>query len=1742
MRKRILSIWLSVCMVLTMLPISAMAKEADASIGTNGEIIAFAPLGETEISVPTGTAIEDLGLPETLTATVRIAVTADRSTAEEPVQDSGNPDNLTEATPGSATPTGSGEQAKADETTEPEWNITTSDIPVTWTSEPKYDMDAEGDYVFTPVIEDHPVSADLPEITVTVGAQPLMMALRTGTPDTYGDFSVSIDEAGEAPTFDESSKTLTFSAAGEYTVGMADGKTSTTNRIEVTSASNITLDGVNIDVSSTENAAAFKITDTAGAVNLILAGGSVNTLKSGKYCAGLQKDTTAEGTMLTIGGTGTLNATSGDFAAGIGGSNAKNGSYITISGGRITATGNGAGIGGGISASGNHIVISGGTVTTKGGYMAAGVGGGHGGDGRYITISGGTVTAEGGYLSVGIGAGTDGVSSNITISGGSVNAYCYSGNAIGATPTNGADTPVNVYKVVIPIAGDTTGGVDISSMTFTSGGNAYIYNMFGAKSILDSGVGKVYVYLPGSSEGIAATASYGGVTYSGGVTSSATTLTPPAPQAQWGVAGSGGAKPTAWTQGTLADAMSYANSLASGTAYIQLLSDVNLNAALDFVSGKTTILDLNGKKIDRGLTAAISDGNVVNINGNLTLKDSSTAIVANQGKITGGFSSGPASTYVYNGGCVDVNNHASFTMTGGNITGNKSTNSSPGGGGVYVDQYGSFIMTGGSIDNNQALYWGGGIYVNGSLTMLGGSITGNKSKNGGVYFASNFTVGGTAVIDDNQTTDATPIERNVVLVSDTISVHSGTPLTSGAFIGVTANSVPTSGLPVNVTGTNSNDYSSYFFSDNSGYMIQNSASNVVQLAVLAPVIGPLTISDSFTAGHNLALSDLDGYKPSITNNGVTITAQGWQQCVEFGTYSSGWSNWSAGVLSPDTGSTYKLRYYATYSDGTVYSNEVTLNVVGNTTSLALTATPESPQNTGTPITLTATLTGFFPGPGVSGQAIIFKNGGSSCGNAALNAAGVAVFSWTPPGTGTYSLTAEYYGSLYNTAAASSAVSYTVVVDSDTAAVTAAKTALIDGSVNVAFGASQADKTAAVQAYVNGLLTGDVTGVTAIVTYNSSTGKYDVAISKGSVNDTKSLSMTVNIAPDPDIAIVAGAKTAAQNASYANMTQTAATGEDAIKTALKNTAVAAVNNSDITITIDKDSYTPPIAGTSANPGGTNGSYTFTVTVSKGSQSETTGQKTITITATPYTGGTGGGSSNGGGSTTPPSTKPTEPVTGSTENKATVDNKGNASVSLTDKNITDAIADAKAEAAKKGVNAGDITAVIHVTTDGKTANTVTVNLPKTTQEQVIGNKIASVQLVIDRPDLTIGIDLAAVTEINLQAKADVQLSATRMDNTKLSSDAKAAIGNRPAYDLKALYGSGKSVTDFGKGSVSVEIPYTLQKGEIAGNVYAVYVDAKGKVTYLTDSSYDARRGTVVFSTSHFSTYGIAYKASFNFTDIGGHWAKDDILFVANRGLMTGTNTTKFSPNGSMTRGMFVTALGRLADADISTYKQSSFTDVKADAYYMGYIEWGVKNNILVGIGGGKFDPDGLVTREQMAVIMDRYATAIGFKLPEVHAQNTFADNTKIGAWAAPSVKRIQMAGIIQGKGNNLYDPQGTATRAEVSAVLRRFVELAIFSDTAQGWSMNDSGQWMYYENGKPIIGKKDIGGTTYTFDQYSVTTDVPKSRTYATYTVQRGDNFWAIARKFNCTMAELERLNNKSRFSLIHPGDVLRVPEK
>jgi hypothetical protein len=216
---------------------------------------------------------------------------------------------------------------------------------------------------------------------------------------------------------------LTVTGNGTYTVGMNGLSATTTDHITVASGVNaaITLSAVNIDMSGTNNTAAFDM--TSAMVNLTLVG--TNILKSGGNRAGLHAP---EGSTLTINaadGTHTLTAAGGSSAAGIGG-----GGTITISGGTVTATGGnyGAGIGG----AGGTVTISGGTVTATGGYGGAGIGGDYRGAGGTVTISGGTVTATGSYGGAAIGGGDRGAGGTVTISGGTVTATgSYSGAGIG---------------------------------------------------------------------------------------------------------------------------------------------------------------------------------------------------------------------------------------------------------------------------------------------------------------------------------------------------------------------------------------------------------------------------------------------------------------------------------------------------------------------------------------------------------------------------------------------------------------------------------------------------------------------------------------------------------------------------------------------------------------------------------------------------------------------------------------------------------------------------------------------------------------------------------------------------------------------------------------------------------------------------------------------------------------------------------------------------------------------------------------------------------------------------------------------------------------------------------------------------------------------------------------------------------------------------------------------------------------
>ena len=453
-----------------------------------------------------------------------------------------------------------------------------------------------------------------------------------------------------------------------------------------------------------------------------------------------------------------------------------------------------------------------------------------------------------------------------------------------------------------------------------------------------------------------------------------------------------------------------------------------------------------------------------------------------------------------------------------------------------------------------------------------------------------------------------------------------------------------------------------------------------------------------------------------------------------------------------------------------------------------------------------------------------------------------------------------------------------------------------------------------------------------------------------------------------------------------------------------------------------------------------------------------------------GGSSSGGSNGSGNndnTNQPEDKPQAPVTGETK-PIQPDKNGNAAVD--NSSVQSAIDKAKQDAKKNGTTENGIGVTVPIIpAAGQTSLNVTIKaqtLDLLVKENVRQFTVATDHLV----SVYIGMDTLKQLDA-ASAGGDIILRADKVDALR-STEAKAAIGTRPVYDLSLVYLSGGKETPIASlngHTISVRLPYTAAKGEQTGNLYAVYVDDAGKVEWITRSSYDASQKAVVFETSHFSIYGVGYKTFVPaFTDITGHWAADNILFAASRGLLSGTSDTTFSPGTGMTRGMFVTALGRLAGINPDSYQTGKFTDVKADAYYAPYVNWAAQNGIVDGVTATTFAPDTNINREQMAAIMANYAKKLGYDLPKTLRAVTFADNAQISSGAKDAVKAMQQAGILAGKANNRFDPKGTATRAEVATVLRRFVKIVIDPQTANGWQQNDSGQWSYYRNGEPVKG--------------------------------------------------------------------------
>ena len=223
--------------------------------------------------------------------------------------------------------------------------------------------------------------------------------------------------------------------------------------------------------------------------------------------------------------------------------------------------------------------------------------------------------------------------------------------------------------------------------------------------------------------------------------------------------------------------------------------------------------------------------------------------------------------------------------------------------------------------------------------------------------------------------------------------------------------------------------------------------------------------------------------------------------------------------------------------------------------------------------------------------------------------------------------------------------------------------------------------------------------------------------------------------------------------------------------------------------------------------------------------------------------------------------------------------------------------------------------------------------------------------------------------------------------------------------------------------------------SGNEIAVSEKGDGKYSFIMP-----RGGARV--TAEFAPIGEEPQpAGLPFTDVSeGAWYYDAVEYAYENGLMKGTSAATFAPGGTLSRAMLAQVLWNLEGNPAGS--AGGYSDVAPGAWYYGAVQWASNQGVVNGIGdGSSFAPDGSITREQMAVMLYRYAQYKGYDVSQAGMEvREFTDYDQISGWALEGMTWAVNAGIISGVGSNTLNPLGTASRAEAAAMLMRFLEAA------------------------------------------------------------------------------------------------------
>ena len=270
--------------------------------------------------------------------------------------------------------------------------------------------------------------------------------------------------------------------------------------------------------------------------------------------------------------------------------------------------------------------------------------------------------------------------------------------------------------------------------------------------------------------------------------------------------------------------------------------------------------------------------------------------------------------------------------------------------------------------------------------------------------------------------------------------------------------------------------------------------------------------------------------------------------------------------------------------------------------------------------------------------------------------------------------------------------------------------------------------------------------------------------------------------------------------------------------------------------------------------------------------------------------------------------------------------------------------------------------------------------------------------------------------------------------------------PGVNLIGLQNTANNAYKIDGAGTSFSTPFVAVTAAILKQ-YAPNATVTDFENLLKSSAVDA--GTVGYDTSY--GYGRLNIANFVtamekyefesvgsiFSDVEGHWAMDSIEYCVDRRLFTGITESSFEPETLMNRAMFVTVLSRLSGETISGY-QNDFFDVPSNEWYAQPCSWGAATGIVTGTGAGYFSPLTAVTREQMAVLLYRYAMYYGLTDGSFDGAplSAYTDAGSVSSWAKSAMAWAVSNGLITGRSGNSLAPQDSAKRCEVATIINRF----------------------------------------------------------------------------------------------------------